>query len=125
MKNKKAFTLVELTAVVMLLALISILTFSVITKSINSKKTEISDAMNKIIYESTDIYMGYNQTEYKKIDGNIYCVKLSELTDLELLNTPLLDPVTNKEISLDNYVKIEVNVDEYLYSTVNECTEKR
>ena len=124
MKNK-GFTLVELTAVVILLALVSILGFAVINNSISSKKNDISDAMNKIIYEAANIYISYNESNYSKIDGNVYCIKLSELTDMELLQTPLLDPVTNKEVSLDNYVKLEVNVNEYIYNTVNDCKEKR
>ena len=125
MKNKRGFTLVELTAVVILLALISVLGYSYITKSINSKKEDISEAMNKIINEAASIYMGYNPTNYKKIDGNVYCIKLSELTDLELLSNPIIDPITSKTISLDKYIKVEVNVDEYIYNTVDLCTEKR
>ena len=123
--NKKGFTFVELTAVVILLALVSILAFNIITKSINSKKNDISDAMNKIIYEASSIYMGYNPNNYSKIDGNVYCIKLGDLTDLELLNDPIIDPVTNKNISLNKYVKVEVNVDEYLYNIVDSCTVKR
>ena len=123
--NKKGFTFVELTAVVILLALISILGFNIITKSINNKKQDISDAMNKIIYEASNIYMGYNPNKYNKVDGNIYCIKLNDLTDLELLSDPIIDPITNKNISLDKYVKVEVNVNEYLYDIVDSCTEKR
>ena len=123
--NKKGFTFVELTAVVILLALVSILAFNIITKSINSKKNDISDAMNKIIYEASSIYMGYNPNNYSKIDGNVYCIKLGDLTDLELLNNPIIDPVTNNNISLNKYVKVEVNVNDYLYNIVDSCTEKR
>lgn len=125
MKNKKGFTFVELTAVIILLAMVSVLSYSFITKSINSKKQEISDAMSKIIYEASNIYMGYNPDIYSMIDGNVYCIRLGELTDLELLNNPLVDPITNKNISLDNYVKVEVNVNQYLYNIVDTCTEKR
>jgi len=123
--NKKGFTFVELTAVVILLALVSVLAFNIITKSVNSKKNDISDAMNKIIYEASSIYMGYNPNNYSKIDGNVYCIKLGDLTDLELLNDPIIDPVTNKNISLNKYVKVEVNVNNYLYNIVDSCTEKR
>lgn len=123
--NKKGFTFVELTAVVILLALVSVLAFNIITKSVNSKKNDISDAMNKIIYEASSIYMGYNPNNYSKIDGNIYCIKLGDLTDLELLNDPIIDPVTNKNIPLNKYVKVEVNVNDYLYDIVDLCTEKR
>jgi len=95
------------------------------SNNINSKKDEISEAMNKIIFEASNIYMGYNQKNYLKIDDNIYCIKLSNLIDLDLLSKPLIDPVSNEEISLDKYVKIEVNAEEYLYSVVDDCTEKR
>ena len=122
---KKGFTLVELTAVVILIALISILGFTIINNSINSKKGEISETMNQLIYEASSIYMGYNPNSYLKIDDNVYCIKLSDLTDLDLLTKPLIDPITNKEISLNKYVKVEVNAEEYLYSIVDNCTEKR
>ena len=122
---KKGFTLIELTAVIILIALISVLGFTLISNNINSKKDEISEAMNKIIFEASNIYMGYNQKNYLKIDDNIYCIKLSNLIDLDLLSKPLIDPVSNEEISLDKYVKIEVNAEEYLYSIVDNCTEKR
>jgi len=122
---KKGFTLVELTAVIILIALISILGFTIINNSINSKKNEISETMNQIIYEASSIYMGYNPNNYLKVDDNVYCIKLSDLTDLDLLTKPLIDPITNKEISLNKYVKVEVNAEEYLYSIVDNCTEKR
>ena len=41
--------------------------------------------MNKIIYEAANIYISYNESNYTKVDGNVYCIKLSELTDMELL----------------------------------------
>ena len=122
---KKGFTLIELTAVIILIALISILGFTLISNNINSKKDEISETMNKIIFDASNIYMGYNPNNYLKTDDNIYCIKLSELTDLDLLSKPLVDPVSNEEISLNKYVKVEVNAEEYLYSIVNECIEKR
>lgn len=122
---KKGFTLIELTAVIILIALISILGFTLISNNINSKKGEISEAMNKIIFEASNIYMGYNPNNYLKLDDNVYCIKLSELTSLDLLSNPLIDPISNEEISLDKYVKVEVNAEEYLYSIVDNCTEKR
>ena len=122
---KKGFTLVELTAVVVLISLIFLISYSVISNSINAKKEEISDTMNKIIYEAANIYIGYNPSNYSMVDGNLYCIKLNDLVEYELLSNPLLDPITNKEISLNKYVKLEVNVDEYQYSIVDSCNEKR
>ena len=124
MKNK-GFTLVELTGVVIILALVSLLGYSYITNAVSSKKDDFSEAFNKIIIDATNIYIGYNPNNYSKVDGNVYCIKLSELIDYEILSKPLVDPVTNEEVSLDNYVKLEVNVDEYIYTIENSCTEKR
>lgn len=123
--KKKGFTLVELTAVVIILALVSILGFSYINNVISTKKDDLSDAFNKIVVEAAKIYVSYNPNNYMMEDGNLYCIKLSELIDYELLSSPLIDPVTNKQISEDKFVKMEVNVDEYLYSIVDTCTEKR
>lgn len=124
MKNK-GFTLIELTAVVLILALISFIGFSYITNQVSSKKQQFSDAFNKIVFNATDVYISYNPNNYKMIDGNVYCIKLKELVDYEVLTTPLIDPVSNKDVSLDNFVKLEVNVDDYIYNIVDSCTEKR
>lgn len=124
MKNK-GFTLVELTAVVIILAVISLIGFSYINNMVANEKNELSDAFNKIVFDATDLYVSYNQSNYAMIDGNVYCIKLKELTDMEILNEPLKDPITNEEVSLEKYVKLEVNVNEYLYEVVDTCTEKR
>lgn len=122
---KKGFTLIELTAVIIIIALISLLAFPLVDNLINFKQNEISETMNQIIFNATDIYIGYNPNNYSKIDNNIYCIKLSDLNDLDLISNPLIDPISNEEISLNKYVKVEVNALEYLYSIVDECIEKR
>jgi len=124
MKNK-GFTLVELTAVIIILAVISLIGFSYINNMVASKENELSEAFNKIVFDATDIYVSYNPSNYPMIDSNVYCVKLNELTDMEILTAPLKDPVTNKEVSLDKYVELEVNVNEYIYNIKDTCTEKR
>lgn len=122
---KRGFTLVELTAVIIVLALISLIGFSFINNMVASKEKELSDTFNKIVFDATDLYVSYNSNNYPMIDGNVYCIKLKELTDMEILTEPLIDPITNKEVSLDKYVELEVNVDEYLYEIKDTCTEKR
>jgi len=122
---KRGFTLVELIAVVIILAIISLIGFSYINNIVANKEKELSDTFNKIVFDATDIYISYNQKKYSMIDGNVYCIKLKELTDMEILTEPLIDPITNEEVSLEKFVELEVNVDEYLYDIKDSCTEKR
>ncbi len=122
---KKGFTLVELIAVVILIAAISVLGITLINKNVNRKKAEISDAMMKIINSSAEVYMSYNPSNYKKTNGNIYCIKLSTLVELEILQSPIQDPVTKNNIDENKYVKVEVNNSQYKYNIEDECTEKR
>ncbi len=119
---KKGFTLVELTAVIIIVGMISIIGIASLNRRVNQKKDEISEAMQNIINASADIYMDYNPENYRKIEGNIYCIKLRDLVDMDILQSPITDPVTKNVVSEDKYVKVEIGNN---YTIVSACTEKR
>ncbi len=121
---KKGFTLIELTAVIILIASISILGIVSINRNVNMKKNDISDAMQQIINASADIYMGYSIENYPKKYGDVYCIKLNKLTDLDILQSPIIDPVTKETIAEDKFIRIEIS-SSTIYSLVDTCTEKR
>ena len=118
---KKGFTLAELIGVITILALICLLVMPNILSEINKNKTELSESVKKMIYSSTELYISNNKQIYPKYNGYIYCIQIDDLVENDLLDSNLKDPVTNNNISTDDYIKVSVN-NTYNYEIVNECT---
>jgi len=121
---KKGFTLVELISVIALVALVFLLVIPGISSLINNKKDDISSTMNEVLYNASNLYMS-NDNIYHVVNGNVYCIKLESLVDREYLTNPIIDPVTQNEISKDKYVKVSVMDNKYNYSISDECEEMR
>ena len=93
---KKAFTLVELLGVIIILGVLALIVFPIIDKSIKSSKEKalqatiasIEDAANKY---SVDHDLGYS-TVYNKIG-------LNELVNSGYLKDELINPVTNSKLN--------------------------
>ncbi len=120
---KKGFTLVELLAVIIILGLLTIIAIPSIIGILNNEKENISDSMKNIIINASSLYIEDNSGVYPKVNNNVYCIKLESLVNDNRLSKPLKDPVTNKEIDLNKYVKVSIINDLYNYDIVDICTE--
>ena len=120
---KKGFTLVELLAVIIILGLLTIIAIPSIIGILNNEKENISDSMKNIIINASSLYIEDNSGVYPKVNNNVYCIKLESLVNDNILSKPLKDPVTNKEIDLNKYVKVSIINDLYNYDIVDICTE--
>lgn len=127
--NKKAFTLVELLAVVTLIALLSLLVIPNITKNIGNKKGEISKANKKMLESATDMYIenhAINYTYTYEANGSTYCIPIQSLINENILETPIKDE-QGKEIDYSKIIKATYsyiyNGFEYELVENNECTE--
>ena len=120
---KKGFTLVELLAVIIILGLLTIIAIPSIIGILNNEKENISDSMKNIIINASSLYIEDNSGVYPKVNNNVYCIKLESLVNDNRLSNPLKDPVTNKEIDLNKYVKVSIINDLYDYDIVDICTE--
>ena len=120
---KKGFTLVELLAVIIILGLLTIIAIPSIVGILNNEKENISDSMKNIIINASSLYIEDNSGVYPKVNNNVYCIKLESLVNDNRLSNPLKDPVTNKEIDLNKYVKVSIINDLYDYDIVDICTE--
>ena len=68
MKNKKAFTLIELLAVIVVLAIIALITTPIVTKTIESSKKGVAiESANNLIH-SAELYFITTSPKYGKID---------------------------------------------------------
>lgn len=119
--KQKGFTLVELIGVVIILCLLCVLAIPPILNSINSTKNELSDTMKEILVNASELYVNDNTKKFPERDGNVYCVEIQKLIDQEYLLSPLLDPVTKRQIPSSHYVKIEVNAGIYNYDFIESC----
>lgn len=122
--KKKAFTLVELMACIVILGVISVLALPPLLNRIRGMRTELSEASQKVIFSAAEMYFSDSENIHPKYNSYVYCVTLKELVNKNLLSAPVTDIVSGKEIDLDT--KIQANVSDYNYhfSFNNDCVER-
>lgn len=103
------FTLIEMIAVIGIIALMSILVMPTVINQIAEKKNEISDTTEQMIFSAAELYMSDNIADYKKTVGSTYCVKLEKIISAGYLKSPLNDAKTGNKIDTARLVKTEVN----------------
>ncbi len=120
---KRGFTLVEMIAVIGIIAMIAAVSFPAIINQLGEKKEQISDVTKKIIFDAADLYFSDHQSEYPKVSGESYCISIDQLVSVGSLQAPIKDYLTGDEIPLTTNVKTTVNsYSEYgSYSLVETC----
>ena len=121
MKNK-AFTLIELMAVITLLGLIAFIAFPPLLKQIKGTKSKIDEATEQLIIVGASNYVDENKNNYPKIDSNVYCVTLQTLVDDNKVSKDLTNSKGDK-IDLTKYVQISISGNKYDYVLVDSCAE--
>lgn len=120
---KRGFTLVEMIAVIGIIAMIAAVSFPAIINQLGEKKEQISDVTKKIIFDAADLYFSDHQSEYPKVSGESYCISIDQLVSVGSLQAPIKDYLTGDEIPLTTNVKTTVNsYSEYgSFSLVETC----
>ena len=119
MKKTNGFTLIELMGVVAILALLALIGIPVVEKHVNKGKREASEIQISNIELAAKSWVSDNKVQVvnyfancEKIDETLPCntliVLLKDLIDSGYIdNENLEDPMTGKQIDLDNsYVEI-------------------
>ena len=126
--KQKGFTFIELIAVIVLMALLSVAIIPSIIKRVNQEKDTVNEVTLNLIYEATDSYIKPKYHTYKPTPGNVYCLALSTLVDSGVLEKNLKDAKTGKAIPLTRQVQISVNsYQEFEYRLLDSginCVEK-
>jgi prepilin-type N-terminal cleavage/methylation domain-containing protein len=107
MKNK-AFTLVELLGVVVVLGILALVSLPPIINQIKNMREKVSSATLKIIYSSVDKYMANNRNDFPEVEDTSYCVTLEQLVNGGVLSEPINDSTTGAEINLNRQVMIDL-----------------
>lgn len=118
--NKKGFTLIELISVIAILGFIAILVFPKFKGMVSDKKQKLYDANVKQIEDAAKMFAVKsvkNFDVYQMIEDTGYAeISLSMLCDMELLNCPINNPITNNE--MDGYVEVYKEGNSFAYNYV-------
>ncbi|MBE6139250.1 MAG: prepilin-type N-terminal cleavage/methylation domain-containing protein [Firmicutes bacterium] len=107
--NTKGFTLVELLAVVIILALLALLTSTAVTKMFSDAKNDLSATQINLIKSATDLWIPDN-LELLSYGGECSYLTVEDLKKYGILDNKILDPKNNKEISDDIKIKISTSI---------------
>ena len=114
--NKKAFTLVEVLAVVLLLGLLALVVTPKVLEQKDKKENEITEAEKKVLYSDAGEYVR-NNTKYNIKEGNVFCIKVNTLIEEDAISMDADD-------FKDQIIKITVDENtNFNYSLTNNCKE--
>ena len=84
---KKGFTLIEMLGVIALLAVVLLVTFPVMNKSLKQMKQNTNDNFENNLKISAEAYIELNRDNYENIDvpGTEIAITIQDLYDAELL----------------------------------------
>lgn len=103
MKNKKGFTIVELLAVIVLLAAVMILIYPNVLEKVREQEKQIDTKTEQLLYQSTYNFLYKRKGMYPLLTGKQYCVKISTLSYEDEL---IID--NYKNLLNSGYVQVEI-----------------
>ena len=116
---KKAFTLMEMIGVIVIIGLLSAIIIPSLINIVSNSGDEISEKSKQVIYSAANLYFEENNSEYL---NSVYYVKLETLVDEGRLIKPLKDYETGNEIPLNYCVKGTKNAfNDLEYELVTSC----
>ena len=103
MKNSKAFTLVELMAVIVIISLIALLTFPNIINQIKKTKKSNNKMIEDVVIEQAKKYVHDNPNDF---DSDTYFVSIKDLIDNDYVKEELIknsnDDISEKYVQYDD-----------------------
>ena len=115
--NNKGFTLIELIGVILLLSILAIIVFPSILSSINKSENSLNDDNKKLIVANAKEYVNDNSDLFVKKSGNIYCIKLSTLSNAGYVQNVEGLKSGSSALSTDA-VKVTYNGNKFVYEYV-------
>ena len=96
--SNKAFTLVELLGVIVLLTLITLIVLPKITEAVKNKQNDVDKVNKKIIYAAVELYIKDTINLEELEIGDKYCIELEELENKNYLKE-IKDVYKNESLS--------------------------
>ena len=113
MKRRNGFTLVELLAVIVVIALISLLAMPPLVNQLSKTKEDSKNAGFELIYLAASQYLEDNKNLNRELCSNInscspdvYCVTLGSMVNDGKLKAPIKNTVTGAQYKLTDAVRV-------------------
>lgn len=108
--NKKAFTLIELLATIVILSIILSIVVINVSDYINDAKEKSYDTLIKSIKTSTELYIADYSNEFPELEvpGSTFDIQINDLVDNEYLTEDLIDKRTGTQIPLTTLIHVTV-----------------
>ena len=120
MKKEKAFTLIELLGVLVVLGLIVLIAFPNIVSLIEKTDDKEYERLKKDVELATEVYVNQNKDNFNLTDVNDFVfIELWELTEGGYFDKKTINPRTKEKIDLNSTVLVRVlenNINEYEYT---------
>lgn len=110
--NRKGFTLVELLAVIIILSLLALITSTSITKLVSDSKDDLSDVQIQLIKSAAQTWGADNLSQLPNV-GECSYITLGDLKKYGIIDSKIINPKNNQEISDDLKIKISNDKNEY------------
>lgn len=110
--NKKGFTLVELLAVVIILALLALLTSTAVTKLVKDSKEDLYNTQIALIKSAAESWGADNLLDLPD-SGECSYLTLADLKGYGLIDSDITDPRNNEPFSDDLKIKITTTLSSY------------
>lgn len=129
MKNNKGFTLVEMLAVLAIIAILSVAIFPNFLSMKESQSEKFSESMNILLKSAAKIYVSNNRSIVdEELKKGPYCITIAALKAYDYVSIPTYDPVSNNKINTKRCVYISKTVSDsktkYSYEVSNIETDK-
>ncbi len=102
--NKKGFTLVELLAVIMVIALIAAFALPQVLTQFTNYSEGLSEKQKEMILEAGRAYVEENSATYSKTENS--CIPLQRLVDTEYLNADFVKDALGDNYNNVNSIKV-------------------
>ena len=116
----KGFTLIELLGVVIILGILSLISFPIILNQIKNAKQGIKEGTKTLIIDAAKDYVADNINNYDEIQGLSYCIDIKTLTDENYLNKNLKSENLNN-IDTSKKVKLTYHNNNFQYQVTDTC----
>lgn len=117
MKNK-AFTLVELLAIIVILGVIATIITPVIQKSLKANKEKVYEIFVEQIEDYTKDYLAKNTSVLPNNAGEVSTIKFIDLKKEGLLQINVVNPKTNNIVSNESLIKVTKERNNYTYEVI-------